>query len=143
MPWWYLQDRRELFEAQGQHCKRRPPASEASRKFFPSRLFNWLKMYFRAFPTVKYRKSSIMRPLRPCGPGANCPSCTPSRRICLIPSKELLAILQKSLDRDLFLCIFIREKCSKMISTNMLHKFLKQGKVLQCHSLLSGKSQTR
>ena len=53
----WFQGRQELFEAQGQHCQLRPPASGGSRKFFQSFPLDWLKMHFRTFPAVKMSKS--------------------------------------------------------------------------------------
>ena len=78
------QGRRELSEVQGQNRKIRPPASEASRKFFPSRPLNFLKMHFRAFPTVKISKIFNYEALRLCGPEANCPSCPLSAALLTI-----------------------------------------------------------
>ena len=78
-PFWnyttVMQDRRELFEVQGQNDELRPPASGASRKFFDRPLYIGFKCISEHCLLSKCRNSPIMRPLRPRGPGAKPTSC--------------------------------------------------------------------
>ena len=47
------QGRREDLDACGQNYEMGSPSGEASRKCFRSSPFDWLKMHFRTYPTVK------------------------------------------------------------------------------------------